>query len=456
MRFESFSDMLKYRAAASPEAPALMDGRHVYTFSGLNEAVEERAEMLRAGGKTCLAVMTEGTGDCVIEIFAANAAGLQTVLLDPSVDDDVLIRLVQLTDADAVYGDEELKEMLAPYLTKGIPDETDAAVTHPSDRKSVRCDRILFFTSGTTQSSKAVVLTGKSLCSSAWNGSQMLPLHECDTLLCVLPLNHVFGFVCGLLWGLSCGACVALGSGLRGMFTDFPKYRPTAVSVVPALLAFLLQNRLINPELKTLLIGAGDCPEKLILAAKAAGLSVSFGYGLTETSSGIAISTGGDPYALAVCPDDKITIAEDGEILIEAPTCIMQGYYKDPDSTAAVLKDGVLYSGDLGYLDEDGKLHVTGRKKEMLVLPDGTKIFLPEYEAKLASVLGQGDFAVTLKEGWPVLIICTEGSKEELVKKLRPVMDTLPRGQQLTDVIIVNEPLPRTATGKIRRWALKA
>ena len=445
MRFDSFSEMLRFRAAVSPDAPALTDGKKSYTFSELRDAAESRAGKLRAEKKACLAVMTEGTADCVIEIFAANAAGMQLVLLDSSLDDEVLARLLLWTGANAIFGDEELKEAMTPYLKDPEHSETASYIE----------DGILFFTSGTTDSSKAVVLTGKSLMASAWNGSQMLPLREGDVLLSVLPLNHVFGFVCGLLWGLSCGAQVALGGGLRGMLTDFSKYRPTAVSVVPALLAFLLKNGLMNPELRTLLIGAGDCPEELIRAAKSKGLSVSFGYGLTETSSGVAISTEGDPFAMAVCPDDRITISEDGEVLIEAPTCMMQGYYKDPAATASVLKDGVLKSGDLGYLDAEGRLHITGRKKEMLVLPDGTKIFLPEYESRLASVLQEEDFAVALKEGRPVLLICSERSREELLREVRPAMDSLPRGQQLSDIITVKEPLPRTATGKIRRWALK-
>ena len=439
MLFKSFFEMLDHWAEQNPDSPALLCSGSAYTFHELKNAVEERARILKDGRKTCLAVLTEPTASCVIEIFAANAAGLQTVLLDPSLDDDLLIRLLQHTGADVLYGDPELAETLMPYLEKGVAEGRD---------------RILFFTSGTTHSSKAVVLTGKSLCASAWNGSEMLPLTKDDTLLCILPLNHVFGFVCGLLWGLSCGSCVALGSGLRGLLTDLQSYRPTAVSVVPALLHFLLENKLINPELRTLLIGAGDCPKQLITAAKGLGIRVSFGYGLTETSSGVAISTGGDPYALDICPDDRVTIAKDGEILIKAPTCMMQGYYRDPESTSAVLKDGVLHTGDLGYLDNDGRLHVTGWKKEMLVLQDGTKLFLPEYEGRLVPLVGHSDFAVALRNGRPVLFIHTDEAEEAVLKRLRPVMDTLPRNQQLSGAVILKEPLPRTATGKIRRWAL--
>ena len=314
---------------------------------------------------------------------------------------------------------------------------------------------ILFFTSGTTERAKAVVLTERSLCQSAWNGSAKLPLSPGDILLGLLPLCHVFGFVCGLMWGLSCGACVALGRGPRHYADDCCFYRPTAVSLVPMLLGFFLRAGALNPELRHILIGAGDCPESLIAAARAAGPRVSFGYGLTETSSGVAISTGGDPFAMEICPDDTVTIAPDGEILVSAPTCVMRGYYKRPEDTAAVLRDGVLYTGDLGYLDGDGRLHITGRKKDVLVLPDGTKLFLPEYEAALSAALDGRELAVILRQGRPFLVCAGPGSETEIMARLRPLMTGYPRGQQLSGVMIADGPLPRTATGKIKRWELQ-
>ena len=158
---------------------------------------------------------------------------------------------------------------------------------------------------------------------------------------------------------------------------------------------------------------------------------------------------------MEVCPDDTITIAEDGEILIEAPTCMMQGYYKRPDATRAVLQNGVFHTGDLGMFDEDGLLHITGRKKDMLVLPDGTKIFLPEYESAVMQALGHTELAVTLRDEKPVLVFSGEGDAKAIGEKLRDLMRTLPRGQQITDILMTDEPLPRTATGKIKRWELQ-
>ena len=440
MRFDCFEHLLSHFAETTPDAPALRYETQTLSFAGLYARVKERAEELRSEGKSCMGLLCDGSLDNVVEIFAANLAGLQLVLLDASLEAEVLKTLIRYTDVDTLWGDEDLKEELALSLMAGVKDGRG---------------KILFFTSGTTERSKAVVLTDHSLCQSAWNGSEKLPLAPGDTLLCLLPLGHVFGFVCGLLWGLSCGACVALGRGQRHYFDDCGFYRPTAVSVVPLLLGFLVKMRCINPELKLVLVGAGDCPASLLAAAGAMGLRVSFGYGLTETSSGVAISVRGDPYAMEVCPDDTITIAEDGEILIEAPTCMMQGYYKRPDATRAVLQNGVIRTGDLGRFDEDGLLHITGRKKDMLVLPDGTKIFLPEYESAIMQALGHTELAVTLRGERPALVFSGEGDAKQINDKLRGLMRTLPRGQQITEVIVTDEPLPRTATGKIKRWELQ-
>ena len=440
MRFDSFEHLLGHFAETSPDAPALRYEKETLTFATLDARVRARAAELKEEGKSCIGMLCDGSLDNVVEIFAANLAGLQIVLLDASLESDVLKTLIRYTDVDVLWGDEDLKEELELSLMPGVKDGKG---------------KILFFTSGTTERSKAVVLTDHSLCQSAWNGSEKLPLSPEDTLLCLLPLGHVFGFVCGLLWGLSCGACVALGRGQRHYIDDCGFYRPTAVSVVPLLLGFLVKMRCINPELRLVLVGAGDCPPALLQAAGAMGLRVSFGYGLTETSSGVAISVKGDPYAMEVCPDDTITIAEDGEILIEAPTCMMLGYYKRPDATDAVLKDGVFYTGDLGMFDENGLLHITGRKKDMLVLPDGTKIFLPEYESAIMQTLGHTELAVTLRGERPVLVFSGEGDEKVIGEKLKGLMRTLPRGQQITEIITTDEPLPRTATGKIKRWELQ-
>ncbi len=444
MRFSGFADLLEKQADRHGRAHAFIyqsEIKQIVSYEEFRSDVLARSEELKKTEKTCMGILTELSYPCIREIFAANIAGMQVVMLNKMLPAETLGELIRYTDTDILFGSDQQKEALSQYLTEGTAEGRG---------------KILFFTSGTTASSKAVVLSDEKLMSSAWNGSSMLPLSKEDRLLCVLPLDHVFGFVCCLLWPLQCGASVAVGRGPRHYMDDCMYFRPTVISVVPMLLSFLLQQQLINPEMKLILVGAGDCPKEILGAASAKGLRVSYGYGLTETSSGVAISVEGDPSAMAVCPDDEITIAEDGEICIKAPTCMMEGYYKDPEMTAGVLRDGILYTGDLGYLDEEGKLHITGRKKEILVLHDGTKIFLPEYETKILHAARIREAAAVLKNGKPVLIVyAPQLSAEQISERLIPLMKTLPRGHQITEIIMRDTPLPRTATGKIRRWELQ-
>ena len=446
MRFSGFRELVDVMSATHAEKTALVHGDSCETvsWSSFAHMVRDRARELAVPGATCEGIVTDGSLPCVTEVFAANLAGLAVVLIDESTSTDLLPTLLLATGADLVWTAE----------AGSVPFAAGEGEPRPSERPSA--GDVLFFTSGTTSRAKAVVLTDASLMASAWNGSQILPLEESDRLLCMLPLSHVFGFVCGLLWGLSSGAEVALGRGPRHYVDDCLHFSPTGVSLVPMLADFLLAHRLLNPGLGLVLVGAGDCPEERLEALRAAGIRVAFGYGLTETSSGVALAAGTDTRAMRVCPDDRVTIADDGEILVWAPTCMMRGYLGRPDETAEVLADGVLHTGDLGFLDEDGCLHVTGRKKDMLVLANGTKVFLPEYEAEIRATLGEGEVAEALCSGRPVLVTAAElGSRDEALARLAPVMATHPRAHQLTDVRVLGHPLPRTATGKVRRWEIQ-
>lgn len=446
MRFSGFSDLLQSGANRTPDAPALRyeRGGAVVTcsFSELLTRVQTRASELRRESRQAYGILANGSFECVIEIFASVLAGRRTVLLNENTADKVLSEQVEEAELDALWGDPDLVETLEPALVETA--EGGAGT-------------LLFFTSGTTSRAKAVVLTDTTLMNSAYNGGALLPLSPSDTLMCMLPLDHVFGFVCGLLWGLSSGACVALSRGARHYADDCVFFRPTALSAVPALLGFLLKYRALNPELKLILIGAGGCPPAVLNAAKATDARVCFGYGLTETSSGVALSLGeGDPYLMTVCPDDMIAIAEDGEVMISSPTCMMQGYWRHPEDTAQVLQNGVLYTGDLGTIDETGKLRLTGRKKEMLVLSDGTKLYLPEYEQALSDALGGEPTCVLLVNDQPILLL--EGEIRDTApiwEKIRPVLDARARNQQIRKIEFYEKPLPRTASGKIMRWAIQ-
>ena len=448
VNYKGFKEFLEGMAADRPHAIMLLCERAGkmcrITWRDFADDVAVRVEELKAEGKSCTAILCDGSYECVREIFAANIAGLQIAMLDSAVNDMMLGQLLPYVDADTLWcANPERAKTLSNAL---VGTKVDGA------------GRVLFFTSGTTSRQKAVTLTDSSLMAAAFNGSSTLPIESGDVLLCVLPLGHVFGFVCGLLWPLLSGATVALGRGGRHVFDDWTFFRPTVTSVVPILLEHLLRRDLVNPELHTILVGAGDCSPERLEEAKARGIRVSFGYGLTETSSGVAISMGDNPFAMTVCDGCEITLAEDGEVLIKSDESMMQGYYKLPADTAEVLVDGVLHTGDLGSFDEDGNLHIKGRKKEVLVMPGGNKIFLPEYEQQIAEELGTSEIAVVLRKGMPVLVLddLKTEAREAVLGRLKGAMQNWERSQQLADVVELGRELPRTASGKIQRWMIEA
>ena len=450
IKYTGFEHFLEESNKARPDAVLFVyekDGSiHSSTVSHFYSDVLHRAADFKLMGKKCAAFICDGSYPSVVAIFASVLSGMQTVLLDEHAPASLLELQLEETDAEMLLGDAELAEELRPFLRTDASPGISEAKPH----------QILFFTSGTTSQVKAVILTDQSLMASAWNGSTLLPLDESDTLLNLLPMNHVFGFVCGMLWGLQCGARVALGRGPRHSLEDLSYFRPTVISAVPLLLSFLTKFNVLNEELRLILIGAGSCPPELFDSVTAMGIRVAYGYGLTETSSGVALSTEGDPNAMRTCPDVTISLSDDGEILIEAGDLMMTGYYKRPEDTAAALIGDILITGDLGRLDEEGKLYITGRKKEILLLADGTKIFLPEYEMKLQTVLPDREYAVIEYSQVPVLII--RGQSEErpaILEALKKVMADYPRGQQLRGIYFTKRPLPRTATGKVQRWILE-
>ena len=317
--------------------------------------------------------------------------------------------------------------------------------------------RALFFTSGTTFSSKAVILTTRSLLRACYNGQSLSPCGEKDILLSLLPLSHVFGFVCAFLWGLCYGASVALSRGARNFFNDFSFFKPTIVSVVPSMAEVLVKARSMNHDLRLMIIGAAPAREVILEKLSDMGIEVHLGYGLTETASGIALHhEGSDPLALTPCPGCEFTIAEDGEILVKTDS-MMDGYLNG--DTESVLKDGRLHTGDFGFIDEQGFIHVTGRKKEMIVLSSGTKVFLPEYERSLKEALQLEDLAAAQSDKGKIVLFIghplPDGvTKTDLEKKVEAFNSGLPRDRQVSDIIFTKDPLPKTKTGKVMRYLL--
>lgn len=425
------------------------------TYKEFHARVEEYKQEMTAADWSCTGLILDNSVKCLAALFASIMTGRQTVLLNPMASIEELKIATAYADVDHIIFDPECYNeknvaALLPY------------VHEPSLRflaEEGKEGNVLFFTSGTTELAKAVELTPEALCNA---GSESAKHFEFvadgnQRNLMILPLSHIFGFTTTFM------ACFMLG--VRGYLCKSPKYamrdlaivRPTILISVPTIVTFLTAAKKFNPELKLAVIGGSQCRKDVAAYMRSIGITVFCGYGLTETSAVISCNKANGECDVMEPWNSKIKIAEDGEILV-LNNRLMKGYYKAEESTKATFdEEGYLRTGDTGYIDEDGMLHLTGKKKDMLVLGSGVKVFCPEWEMQLNALLKEDDLALALKDEKLVLVIATEHpeKRDEYRQKVAEYNKTKAYDCKISDIILSATPLPRTATGKIKRYAIK-
>lgn len=439
IRYPSIMHMLE---AQDPESIALTyDDEGTITNLTFSEVKEEVLLTSIDKTKKCVGILCDGSLSTLFEIMAYIHNKITIVLLSPNDKKELIQEQINAVGIDYIVGDSIYKDELIPVDVAFAPR-----------------NKIIFFTSGTTNKAKGVILTEEKVCAAAYNGSSCLELSPKDELLCCLPLNHVFGFVCSWLWAWENGASIILSRGIKQVFFDFKYFRPTACALVPQMAAFLTMRRLFNQELKLVLIGAGDCPDSVLEAIYHLGIRVSFGYGLTETASGVALSLGKNPRAFTVCPLDEVVLGDDDEILVHCPETIFEGYFPDNSGYNDLFDDaGYFKTGDLGYYDGDLLLHLSGRKKDILVLSDGTKMYLPDIEKKLLKDFDCKELALGMDKNMNVVVAIGKIKRDErghFEDKVEAYNNTVPRGERITKIIALPYGLPRNQAGKVKRYEI--
>lgn len=290
----------------------------------------------------------------------------------------------------------------------------------------------LIFTSGTTGVSKGVMLSHRNICFNLSEMCSMVYIDDQDTFLSVLPLHHTYECTCGFLCQVYRGCTVAFSEGLRHITRNMQEIHPTMMLCVPLLIETMynkvwanIRKQKMEKKVKLAIKATNAIPNaKLRLAAKrkvfaeihksfggnlriliSGGASVDptvlkglrdlgifsvQGYGLTECAPIAALNRDtfyNDRSAGMASPNtllDIYDVQEDGtgEIRYKGDN-VMLGYYNQPELTAEVIRDGWFYTGDLGYLDNDGFLFITGRKKNVIVTANGKNIFPEELETYL-------------------------------------------------------------------------
>lgn len=260
----------------------------------------------------------------------------------------------------------------------------------------------IIYTSGTTGQPKGVMLTHGNLLANAEAMCATCGLDQDDQLLSWLPYSHIYARTCDHYTTMFSGCTVALAENLDSLIRNLAEVQPTWLTAVPrfyekvwSLVAPLaLPERtdrlhaIFGPRIKWLTSGGAPLNPQIAEGFHEAGLLLLQGYGLTEASPVISFNSR-QKYRLAsvgqVLPGSEVCIAGDGEILTRGPN-VMQGYWQNDEATReAIDAEGWLHTGDIGYLDEDGFLFITDRKKDIIVTAGGKNIAPAELERILIS-----------------------------------------------------------------------
>ena len=403
---------------------------------------------------------------------------------------------------------ENLKSEGKTLLDKG--DKTFEKVEVDSDKMS-----ILLFTSGTTSKSKAVMLSQRNIAANIVAMHATEDFRKTDVNLAFLPFHHTFGST-ALLVLLSSGAANAFPDGLRYVAQNLKEYKVTFFIGVPLLIESIYKKlqKEIEKQGKTKIIygarkvtnildkvgihikrkvfkeiiqnlgnlrfiisGAAPLDRDVTQFFNEIGIRTLQGYGLTETSPVVAaenfkyVKYGSvgfpmkDVFVEIVNKDEKGI----GEIRVKGQN-VMLGYYKNEKATNDVLKDGWYYTGDYGYMDKEGYLFITGRKKNMIVLKNGKKIFPEELEELLNKIdLVKESMVFGMPKGDDVVVSVKVQYDEEIAKekynnksieelqsivweKIKEVNKTLPTYKYVKHLLITKDDFIKTTTAKIKRF----
>ncbi|MCM1167806.1 MAG: AMP-binding protein [Ruminococcus sp.] len=336
----------------------------------------------------------------------------------------------------------------------------------------------ILFTSGTTGKAKGVMLT---------HGNLMDNVRCCDNestpedvLLTVLPIHHVYCFTCDILLSLRYGTCVCVNDSLMKVAQNLKLFSPTIILLVPMIAATILKQiktaAKANPDvpiqaiaknafggrLKVIYSGGAYLNPEIISAYEELGITIAQGYGMTEcspriTTGDLTRKSAGDVGTVVKGCEVRIV---DGEITVKSPS-VMQGYYKDPENTAETLKDGWLYTGDLGYADEQNRLFITGRKKNLIILSNGENVSPEELENKAEAMQIAQELMVYSEDELLTLELfpgkelyagkTAEEAANEIREKVKELNRALPSSKAIRRIRIRNEEFEKTTSRKIKR-----
>lgn len=425
------------------------------------------------------------------------------------------ISMTELEKNEGFVSLKDLEEKGKKILEKTESEKEFYLKASPMSKKPEELATIIF-TSGTTSMSKAVMLSNKNIASNMYDMMCAEKILSTDVNLLFLPLHHTFGSTQMLLF-FSNGATTVFCDGLRHIQENLKEYKVTTFVCVPLLLEVMYKNiwkaiekqgktkqikfalklsnalrkikidirrKIFKPildqfggELRFIISGAAAINKEVAKGFNDFGIFTIQGYGLTETSpvlcaeneKHIRYGSVGLPFPSVQIKIENKNEEGIGEITAKGPN-VMLGYYEMEEKTSNVLKDGWFYTGDLGYLDKDGYLFITGRKKNVIVLKNGKNIYPEELEQVITKLPYVAEVMVYGKEKEDDLVVSAkivydkdyvkknykdktnEELKEIFWQDIKEINKTMPTYKYIKNLVVTDEPMIKTTTAKIKRF----
>lgn len=512
------------------------------TYAQFAKDIENLGASLLEKNMKRICLISDNRYEWFVSYLAITTAGLTVVPLDKSLPNNEITSLIKRSEADGIIFSKQYSDTISNYqkenknfkaicmddlsnfenlnslLTEGEKLDHKKYDNLEIDNKAMS---IMLFTSGTTNISKAVMISQYGVCMNLYSLSQMIKITTKDKFLSFLPLHHTFESSTTFLFGTSCGITIVLCDGLKHIQQNLVEYHITGFVCVPLMLEIMYKKIIKNIEkqnktkiinflrklfrhapigikrfifkpiidgfggnLKIIISGGASMSKEALQGYNDFGFDVHQGYGLTETgpvliAESIRYKKAGSigvemPGVIAKIdnPDNNGI----GEIIAKTP-CIMLGYYQNEEATKeAIDKDGWFHTGDLAYKDKKGFYFITGRKKDMIVLKNGKKIFPEEIEFLInklpyvteSMVYGKTDNSKNDREQDIILMSKIVYNKDELKKYCNTenseeinsfilndiktkINKQMPAYKYIRGIITTDEPLIKTTTQKIKR-----
>lgn len=323
---------------------------------------------------------------------------------------------------------------------------------------------MIMFTSGTTGKSKGVMMSQKNLFAPLKHFLETIHSAEGNIsrekpkIFLVVPLYHMSGIGCALTWNTN-GSTLNICESPKYMYRDLKHMRSDSASVVPTILKLWSKDikrgkREKLGGIKNIACGAATIEPQMLQEFRENGISIYQAYGMTEMCGGGTANTSTDLAKIKSVglPGAGCELKIDcGEVCIKGDN-IMMGYYKNAEETRKTIIDGWLHTGDLGYLDEDGYLYLTGRKKNLIILSSGENVSPEELEELLLrNPLIEEVLVKAVDDKITAQIYCKEQDNTAITDYIDEVNKKLTFYKRITRVMFCKEPLPKTASGKIVR-----